>query len=145
MGTCHPLIGGSSCKKLAVMKAVDNGYHQRDKIQAKPDKTEHEIKSVEKSKVNQSQQKLNPIKVKVKNRAEVKRIENEAKTLPRVHTWLTRGMPRGGSDPDPIQTGGPVVVNGGPAAVNGGSPRRPSLTATVDRWSAALTVVDRYR
>nr|GEU46336.1 hypothetical protein [Tanacetum cinerariifolium]GEU54080.1 hypothetical protein [Tanacetum cinerariifolium] len=35
-----------------------NGYHQRDKIQAKPDKIEHETKSVEKSKVkkvNQSQ------------------------------------------------------------------------------------------
>nr|GFC17832.1 hypothetical protein [Tanacetum cinerariifolium] len=31
-----------------------NGYHQMDKIQAKPDKTEHETESVEKSKVNQS-------------------------------------------------------------------------------------------
>nr|GEV68326.1 hypothetical protein [Tanacetum cinerariifolium] len=32
-----------------------NGYHKKDKIQAKPDKTEHETKSVEKSIVNQSQ------------------------------------------------------------------------------------------
>nr|GEV62228.1 retrovirus-related Pol polyprotein from transposon TNT 1-94 [Tanacetum cinerariifolium] len=31
------------------------GYHQRDKIKAKPDKTEHEMESVEKSKVNKSQ------------------------------------------------------------------------------------------
>nr|GEX08834.1 hypothetical protein [Tanacetum cinerariifolium] len=45
-------------------KARDcNGYHQKDKIQAKPDKTEHEMESMEKSKVNQSQQK-------VKDRAE---------------------------------------------------------------------------
>nr|GEU37175.1 reverse transcriptase domain-containing protein [Tanacetum cinerariifolium] len=41
-----------------------NGYHQKDKIQAKLDKTEHEMKSVEKSKVNQRQPKVNPVKVK---------------------------------------------------------------------------------
>nr|GEZ55782.1 hypothetical protein [Tanacetum cinerariifolium] len=58
--------------------------------------------------------------------------------MPRVHTWLTRGMPRGGPGPNSAQTrsssgpcptltvyqppltGGPVVVNGGPTAVNGG-------------------------
>nr|GEY30620.1 hypothetical protein [Tanacetum cinerariifolium] len=53
-----------------------NEYHQMDKIQAKPDKTEHEMKSVEKLKVNQSQQKVNPIKVKVKDEAEVKEMLN---------------------------------------------------------------------
>nr|GEZ57237.1 zinc finger, CCHC-type [Tanacetum cinerariifolium] len=40
-----------------------NKYHQKDKIQAKLDKIEHEMESVEKSKVNQSQQ------VKVKDGA----------------------------------------------------------------------------
>nr|GEX26942.1 hypothetical protein [Tanacetum cinerariifolium] len=39
-----------------------NGYQQKDKIQAKPNKIEHEIESVEKSKVN-------PVKVKVKDGA----------------------------------------------------------------------------
>nr|GFB79086.1 hypothetical protein [Tanacetum cinerariifolium] len=53
--------------------------------------------------------------------------------MPRGHTWLTRGMPRGRPDPDPARTqlcpahqppltGGLVVVNSGPAAVNGGLP-----------------------
>nr|GEY42091.1 hypothetical protein [Tanacetum cinerariifolium] len=41
-----------------------NGYQQKDKTKAKSDKTEHEMESVEKSKVN-------PITVKVKDRAEV--------------------------------------------------------------------------
>nr|GEY95689.1 reverse transcriptase domain-containing protein [Tanacetum cinerariifolium] len=45
---------------VGVAEDVCNGYHQRDKIQAKPDKTEHETKSVEKSKVNQIQQKSQP-------------------------------------------------------------------------------------
>nr|GEU62099.1 hypothetical protein [Tanacetum cinerariifolium] len=49
-----------------------NGYHQRDKIQAKPDKTEHETESVEKSKVN-------PVKVKVKNGAEYQSIGHIAR------------------------------------------------------------------
>nr|GEY12476.1 uncharacterized mitochondrial protein AtMg00810-like [Tanacetum cinerariifolium] len=40
-----------------------NRYHQKDKVKAKPDKIEHEMESVEKSKVN-------PVKVKVKNGAE---------------------------------------------------------------------------
>nr|GEZ05864.1 ribonuclease H-like domain-containing protein [Tanacetum cinerariifolium] len=45
-----------------------NGYHQKDKIQAKPDKTEHEIKSVEKSKVNQkSTQSKSKTKPRLKN------------------------------------------------------------------------------
>nr|GEU46314.1 hypothetical protein [Tanacetum cinerariifolium] len=44
---------------LSDLDALDelqcNGYHQKDKIKAKPDKTEHEMKSKEKSKVNKSQ------------------------------------------------------------------------------------------
>nr|GEV50686.1 reverse transcriptase domain-containing protein [Tanacetum cinerariifolium] len=48
---------------------VGNGYHQKDKIKAKPDKTEHEIESVEKSKVN-------PVKVKVKNGAKAEELFN---------------------------------------------------------------------
>nr|GEW74569.1 retrovirus-related Pol polyprotein from transposon TNT 1-94 [Tanacetum cinerariifolium] len=41
-----------------------NGYYKKDKIQAKPEKTKHKTESVEKPKVNQSQQKVNPDKVK---------------------------------------------------------------------------------
>nr|GEU43555.1 retrovirus-related Pol polyprotein from transposon TNT 1-94 [Tanacetum cinerariifolium] len=44
-----------------------NGYHQKGKTKAKPDKTKHKVEIVEKSKVNQSQQKVNPVKVKIKN------------------------------------------------------------------------------
>nr|GEZ43446.1 hypothetical protein [Tanacetum cinerariifolium] len=51
---------------------IGNGYHQRDKIQAKPDKIKHEMESVKKSKVNQSQQKVNPVKFKVKDGAKDK-------------------------------------------------------------------------
>nr|GEX97512.1 hypothetical protein [Tanacetum cinerariifolium]GEX97513.1 hypothetical protein [Tanacetum cinerariifolium] len=43
---------------------LGNGYRQKDKIKAKPDKTEHEMESMEKSKVNQSQPKVNSVKVK---------------------------------------------------------------------------------
>nr|GEV22477.1 hypothetical protein [Tanacetum cinerariifolium] len=53
-----------------------NGYRQKDKIQAKPDKTEHEVESMEKSKFNQSQQKVNPVNVKVKDGAEVEELLN---------------------------------------------------------------------
>nr|GEY87055.1 reverse transcriptase domain-containing protein [Tanacetum cinerariifolium] len=42
---------------------IGNIYLQKDKIQAKPNKTKHEMESVEKSKVN-------PVKVKVKDRTE---------------------------------------------------------------------------
>nr|GEX88218.1 hypothetical protein [Tanacetum cinerariifolium] len=51
----------------ARVNVVGNGYHQKDKIQAKPDKTKHEIKSLEKSKVNP---------VKVKDGAEIKELLN---------------------------------------------------------------------
>nr|GEY70811.1 hypothetical protein [Tanacetum cinerariifolium] len=53
---------------------LGNEYRQRDKTKAKPDKTEHEMESVEKSKVNQSQKKVNP--VKVKDEAEVEELLN---------------------------------------------------------------------
>nr|GEY10439.1 hypothetical protein [Tanacetum cinerariifolium] len=43
---------------------IGNGYHQKVKIKAKPDKIEHGMESVEKSKVNQSQQELNLVIVK---------------------------------------------------------------------------------
>nr|GEX52148.1 retrovirus-related Pol polyprotein from transposon TNT 1-94 [Tanacetum cinerariifolium] len=43
-----------------------SGYRQKDKIKAKPDKTDHEMESVEKSKVNQSQQKSTQSKSKSK-------------------------------------------------------------------------------
>nr|GEY25812.1 ribonuclease H-like domain-containing protein [Tanacetum cinerariifolium] len=46
-----------ACRKGKQHKAFCNGYHQRDKIQAKSGKTENETESVEKSKVNQSQPK----------------------------------------------------------------------------------------
>nr|GFB91707.1 hypothetical protein [Tanacetum cinerariifolium] len=49
---------------LKVFKITGNGYYKKDKIQAKPDKTENETESVEKPKVNQRQQKVNPNKVK---------------------------------------------------------------------------------
>nr|GFB28859.1 hypothetical protein [Tanacetum cinerariifolium] len=83
----------------------------------------------------------------------IERLQQASTWMPRGHTWLTRGMPRGGPSPDPIQTrprpdpdpaqvqaltayqqpltGGPVVVNDGLAAVNGGSP--------------PPTVIDRHR
>nr|GFB39902.1 hypothetical protein [Tanacetum cinerariifolium] len=58
----------SDCDNISNTKAVlmANGkeYHQKEKIKAKPNTIEHEMKSVEKLKVNQSQQKVNPIKVK---------------------------------------------------------------------------------
>nr|GEY47327.1 hypothetical protein [Tanacetum cinerariifolium] len=46
-----------------------NGYHKKDKIQAKPDKTEHEKESVENSTVNQSQQKSTQSKSKTEPRS----------------------------------------------------------------------------
>nr|GEX33018.1 hypothetical protein [Tanacetum cinerariifolium] len=46
-----------SISQMEPNKVTGNGYYQGDKIQAKPNKTEHETKSMEKSKVNQSQQK----------------------------------------------------------------------------------------
>nr|GEW22412.1 ribonuclease H-like domain-containing protein [Tanacetum cinerariifolium] len=49
---------------MLTMRARGDGCHKKDKIQEKSDKTEHEIESVEKPKVNQSQQKVNPDKVK---------------------------------------------------------------------------------
>nr|GFC55880.1 hypothetical protein [Tanacetum cinerariifolium] len=52
-----------------IVMITGNGYRQKDKIQAKPDKTEHETESVEKSKVN-------PVKVKVKDGAEVEELLN---------------------------------------------------------------------
>nr|GEX38836.1 reverse transcriptase domain-containing protein [Tanacetum cinerariifolium] len=61
----NSLIYKEKTKRIHDSKIKDrNGYHQKDKIKAKADKTEHEIKSVEKSKVNQSQQKVNLDKVK---------------------------------------------------------------------------------
>nr|GEX52587.1 hypothetical protein [Tanacetum cinerariifolium] len=65
-----------------------NGYRQKDKIQANPDKTEHEMESVKKSKVNQSQQKVNP--VKVKNGAE-EPIENQSLPADASPTSLSPG------------------------------------------------------
>nr|GEX41602.1 reverse transcriptase domain-containing protein [Tanacetum cinerariifolium] len=59
-----------------------NGYNKRNKIQAKPDKTEHKTKSMEKSKVNQSQQKLNPDKVKAKKIKKSKGMKVEGLKLP---------------------------------------------------------------
>nr|GEX22164.1 reverse transcriptase domain-containing protein [Tanacetum cinerariifolium] len=47
---------------------LGNGYHQRDKIQAKQDKTKHETESVEKTKVKQSQQKSTQSKSKSKTK-----------------------------------------------------------------------------
>nr|GEV96238.1 reverse transcriptase domain-containing protein [Tanacetum cinerariifolium] len=47
-------------KGIDVVTNINKGR----KIQAKPDKTEHKTESVEKSKVNQSQQKVNPDKAK---------------------------------------------------------------------------------
>nr|GEV62080.1 integrase, catalytic region, zinc finger, CCHC-type, peptidase aspartic, catalytic [Tanacetum cinerariifolium] len=69
--------------------ATCNGYRQKDKIKAKPDKTEHEMKSVEKSKVNQRQQKVNP--VKVKDGAEVDELLNGP-----TQTHLMGRAPTGG-------------------------------------------------
>nr|GEV67967.1 reverse transcriptase domain-containing protein [Tanacetum cinerariifolium] len=46
---------------------VGNGYYQKDKTKAKPNKTEHEMESVEKSKVN-------PVKVNVKDEAEAEEL-----------------------------------------------------------------------
>nr|GEW60922.1 reverse transcriptase domain-containing protein [Tanacetum cinerariifolium] len=48
----------------AIISDRGNGYQQKNKIQAKPDKIEHEMESMKKSKVNQSQPKVKPVKVK---------------------------------------------------------------------------------
>nr|GEX76792.1 hypothetical protein [Tanacetum cinerariifolium] len=50
-------------------RSFGNGYRQKDKIKAKSDKTEHEMESVEKSKVNQSQQKSTQSKSKTELRS----------------------------------------------------------------------------
>nr|GEV35150.1 hypothetical protein [Tanacetum cinerariifolium] len=67
-----------------------NGYRQKDKIKTKPDKIELEMESVKKSKVNQSQQKVKPVKVNVKDRAEAKELLNEpARTHLMGRFWST--------------------------------------------------------
>nr|GEX34160.1 reverse transcriptase domain-containing protein [Tanacetum cinerariifolium] len=48
-------------------QALGNGYHQKDKIQAKPDKTKQEIESVKKSKVNKSQPSQSQRRSRVQN------------------------------------------------------------------------------
>nr|GEU80109.1 reverse transcriptase domain-containing protein [Tanacetum cinerariifolium] len=53
-------------------RRLGNGYHQKGKIQAKPDKTDHEMESVKRSKVNQCQEKVNPVKVKLKGEVELR-------------------------------------------------------------------------
>nr|GEV90396.1 reverse transcriptase domain-containing protein [Tanacetum cinerariifolium] len=60
------------------LQTAGDGYHQRDKIQAKPDKIEREMESVEKSKVNQSQQEVNAVKVKGRAEAKVKVVQDAA-------------------------------------------------------------------
>nr|GEW49186.1 putative reverse transcriptase domain-containing protein [Tanacetum cinerariifolium] len=67
-----------------------NGYNKRDKIQAKPDKTEHKTESVEKSKVK-SQQKVKPDKVKAKRNQEVKGNKVERLKLPFLQSYNSRG------------------------------------------------------
>nr|GEU92617.1 reverse transcriptase domain-containing protein [Tanacetum cinerariifolium] len=54
----------------AIISDHGNKYHQKDKIEAKPNKTEHKMESMEKSKVNKSQP------VKVKDGVEVKELLN---------------------------------------------------------------------
>nr|GEW95450.1 hypothetical protein [Tanacetum cinerariifolium] len=46
------LMQGTSLTKQEKGKTKSNGYHQKDKIKANSNKIEHEIESVEKSKVN---------------------------------------------------------------------------------------------
>nr|GEU94850.1 putative RNA-directed DNA polymerase, eukaryota, reverse transcriptase zinc-binding domain protein [Tanacetum cinerariifolium]GEV47287.1 putative RNA-directed DNA polymerase, eukaryota, reverse transcriptase zinc-binding domain protein [Tanacetum cinerariifolium] len=60
----HGLPIGANMNKASFRKPIGNGYHQKDKIQAKPDKTKHETKSTEKSKVNQINKKSTPTKSK---------------------------------------------------------------------------------
>nr|GEU71949.1 hypothetical protein [Tanacetum cinerariifolium] len=61
--------------KLSLMM-IGNGYHKKDKIQAKPDKTERKMESVKKSKLTKVNKKVNPIKVKVKDRAKAEELLN---------------------------------------------------------------------
>nr|GEW00099.1 retrovirus-related Pol polyprotein from transposon TNT 1-94 [Tanacetum cinerariifolium] len=58
------LFGPVALRSINHESTPGNEYYQRDKIQAKPDKIEHKTESVEKPKDNQSQQKVNPDKVK---------------------------------------------------------------------------------
>nr|GEW77481.1 hypothetical protein [Tanacetum cinerariifolium] len=77
---------------LSQVKTVNdkcNGYHQRDKIQAKPDKTKHKMESMKKSKVNQSQQKVNPTKSKPTSH-QVKEIQLQGLKLPKLYTYTSR-------------------------------------------------------
>nr|GEY97835.1 hypothetical protein [Tanacetum cinerariifolium] len=68
-----------------------NGYDKRDKIQAKPDKTEHKTESMEKSKVK-SQQKVKPDKVKAKRNQKVKGNKVEGLNLPILQSYKSRGV-----------------------------------------------------
>nr|GEX03879.1 hypothetical protein [Tanacetum cinerariifolium] len=61
--------------KLSLMM-IGNGYHKKDKIQAKPDKTECEMESVKKSKLTKVNKKVNPIKVEVKDGAKAEELLN---------------------------------------------------------------------
>nr|GEY42156.1 putative ribonuclease H-like domain-containing protein [Tanacetum cinerariifolium] len=61
-------------KIAQAIEITGNEYNKRDKIQAKPDKTEHKTESVEKSKVK-SQQKVKPNKVKAKKIKKLKEIK----------------------------------------------------------------------
>nr|GFA85001.1 hypothetical protein [Tanacetum cinerariifolium] len=67
-----------------------NRYHIKDIIQAKSDKIEHKMKSVEKSKVNLSQQKVNPDKVKATKSNKSKEIQLQGLKLPNLQTYTTR-------------------------------------------------------
>nr|GEX44074.1 reverse transcriptase domain-containing protein [Tanacetum cinerariifolium] len=74
-----------------------NGYQQKDKIKAKPDKTEYEMESVKKSKVNQ-----------VKNRAKAEELLNGptrthliGRNGPTPHPQTTDPAPKGGAVPQP--------------------------------------------
>nr|GEU35554.1 integrase, catalytic region, zinc finger, CCHC-type, peptidase aspartic, catalytic [Tanacetum cinerariifolium] len=64
-----------------------NGYHKKDKIQAKPDKTEHKTESVEKSKVNKS----HPDKVKATKSNKSKEIQLQGLKLPKIQTYNHKG------------------------------------------------------
>nr|GEW24369.1 reverse transcriptase domain-containing protein [Tanacetum cinerariifolium] len=74
-----------SCgENIHILNVPCNGYHKRDKIQAKPDKTEYKTESVEKSKVN-------PDKVKGNRKIKSKEIKFEGLKLPILQRYNTRG------------------------------------------------------
>ncbi|GKC33327.1 hypothetical protein Tco_1040621, partial [Tanacetum coccineum] len=68
------IVENDMVKLVVDLKSFGTGYSKGDKNEAKTDKAKHEnVKSVK----SQSQQKVNPDKVKVKAEADIKEILNE--------------------------------------------------------------------